>query len=640
MSVIRNVKWIGFVLVLLAAMMCFVSAEGAGEQVQILFTHDLHSHLDDFVIAGERVGGIARLKTLADEKRSEEDATLFVDGGDFSMGTLYQTIYETDAVELTMLGYLGVDATTFGNHEFDYRSEGLANMLDAALKNAERDPELILPRLLISNIDWTKHTTDDNLLVRDALERYGDTSCTVFERGGVKFGVFGLMGADAESCAPESGIDFDDIVPVAREQVKLLREMGADIIVCLSHSGVWPDVDRSEDEQLAMAVPEIDVIISGHQHTAFSEPIRHGDTYVVSCGEYGQQLGELDLRRREDGRWELVNYEILPIDDSIAADGGMTGLLDQYREKINTEYLVDFGYTYDQVLAVNEIPFKQFSQFGQGLGGEPLGSIIADAYRFAVREAEGEDYEYVAAAVAPLGTIRDTLQMGELTVWDAFNVCSLGIGKDKITGYPLVSVYLTGAEIRTAAEIDISVSSIMSAARLYPSGVVWTYNPNRLILDRVTDVKLVAEDGSLAELEDDKLYRAVVGLYSAQMLGAVEDVSYGILSITPKDKNGVPIENYEDHIIYDREGNEVKEWYALASYLESFEKNEAGISVIPASYSEPDERKICDDSTNIVDLLKNPGSIAQAIYAVVVALVAAVVLTAVLLTCRRRRKQR
>ena len=127
-------KWAFLALCMMAALVCFAGAENSGEEVQILFTHDLHSHLDDYVIAGERVGGIARLKTLADEKRGEEEATLFVDSGDFSMGTLYQTIFETDAVELSMLGYLGVDATTFGNHEFDYRSEGCAE------KRGERSP--------------------------------------------------------------------------------------------------------------------------------------------------------------------------------------------------------------------------------------------------------------------------------------------------------------------------------------------------------------------------------------------------------------------------------------------------------------------------------------------------------------------
>ena len=50
----------------------------------------------------------------------------------FLMGTLIQTVYETEAAELRMLGYLGCDVTTWGNHEFDYRSSGLANMLNTA----------------------------------------------------------------------------------------------------------------------------------------------------------------------------------------------------------------------------------------------------------------------------------------------------------------------------------------------------------------------------------------------------------------------------------------------------------------------------------------------------------------------------
>ena len=180
----------------------------------------------------------------------------------------------------------------------------------------------------------------------------------------------------------------------------------------------------------------------------------------------------------------------------------------------------------------------------------------------------------------------------------------------------------------------------MSAARLYPSGVEWTYNPNRLILNKVTDVRLVGENGEYKELEDDKLYRAVVGLYAAQMLGAVEDVSYGILSITPKDKNGVPIENYEDHIIYDRDGNEVKEWYALASYLDSFPEDEDGVSVIPETYAEPDERKICDDSTNLRDILKDPNGIVLTIYGIGLLLVALVTFVATVIVKKIRRKRR
>ena len=77
---------------------------------------------------------------LIDEKKQEDPDTLVLDGGDFSMGTLIQTVYETEAAELRMLGYLGYDVTTLGNHEYDYRSKGLANMLEAAKASGETVP--------------------------------------------------------------------------------------------------------------------------------------------------------------------------------------------------------------------------------------------------------------------------------------------------------------------------------------------------------------------------------------------------------------------------------------------------------------------------------------------------------------------
>ena len=70
------------------------------------------------------------------------------------------------------------------------------------------------------------------------------------------------------------------------------------------------------------------------------------------------------------------------------------------------------------------------------------------------------------------------------------------------------------------------------------------------------------------KLENDKLYRVVSGMYSAQMAGhRSKDKSFGILSIVPKDENGQPITDFSTRILRDKNGNEIKEWYALAAYL-------------------------------------------------------------------------
>ena len=154
----RRVKRV--IVLILIVMLCMplltgVQTEAAdGEKhLDVLFTHDTHSHLNSYstIVNGKQkeVGGFARIKTLIDEKKKENPDTLILDGGDFSMGTLIQTVYTTEAAELRMLGYLGCDVTTFGNHEFDYRSSGLADMLKTAKNSGET-----VPKLVVCNVDW------------------------------------------------------------------------------------------------------------------------------------------------------------------------------------------------------------------------------------------------------------------------------------------------------------------------------------------------------------------------------------------------------------------------------------------------------------------------------------------------------
>ena len=95
-------------------------------------------------------------------------------------------------------------------------------------------------------------------------------------------------------------------------------------------------------------------------------------------------------------------------------------------------------------------------------------------------------------------------------------------------------------------------------------------------------------------------------LFRSQMLGAVTDVSYGILSVQPKFADGTPIEDIEDAIIT-ADGREVKAWAAVAGYLDSLEDTDGdGISDIPKYYAGTQGRKIVEDSRAIGDLIKNP----------------------------------
>ena len=111
---------------------------------------------------------------------------------------------------------------------------------------------------------------------------------------------------------------FKDPSEAARETVEEIKKNeDVDMIACVSHSGTWEDEKVSEDEILAKNVPDIDLIVSGHTHTQLAEPILQGDTCIVSCGEYGKNLGTLSMTQKENGRWETDTYELVPVTDEI-----------------------------------------------------------------------------------------------------------------------------------------------------------------------------------------------------------------------------------------------------------------------------------------------------------------------------------
>ena len=130
--------------------------------------------------------------------------------------------------------------------------------------------------------------------------------------------------------------------------------------------------------------------------------------------------------------------------------------------------------------------------------------------------------------------LRADLPAGDITVSQAFDVLSMGVGEDGTSGFPLVTCYLTGKELRAAAEVDASVTPIMPAAQLYMSGMVYTFNPHRMFFNRVTSCWLEEPsfatgllEREMSRIEDDQLYRVVTGMYSAQMLGTVKEKSLG-----------------------------------------------------------------------------------------------------------------
>ena len=650
-------KCSSLLLALLLIILCVPGAEAlppsSDFEATILFTHDLHSHfLPQSTEDGGESGGYAPLKTAIDRERALHPNALLVDGGDFSIGSLIQTLYTTQAAELRTMGALGYDAATLGNHEFDHTGAGLARMLNAAADSGDR-----LPALVEANYAPAPDNPDRDVILA-AMDNYGVAETLLFDRDGVTYGLFGLMGVDSHDCAPTSGFVLEDMVQAAQRCVEALEAQGAELILCLSHSGT--EGGEGEDYALAKAVDGIDVIISGHTHATLAEPIAVNDTYIVSAGPYCRNLGSITLEKDGDAL-RLTDYHLTPIDETLPHDLDTAALVEGWKAQVGETYLKRHGLTYDQVLAHSD--FSLATPRSGIQEGNALGELVSDAFLYAANAADraaGREPQ-VTVAVTADGVLRAPLAAGDITVSQVFDVLSMGVGSDDTSGFPLVAVYLTGAELRDALEVDASVTPIMPAAQLYCAGVQYAFNTHRMFFNRVTDCRIHKEtlrtepalsigsgggqgeygytvtqvDTVFSEIDDSRLYRVVTGMYSAQMLGTVKGKSMGLLSLEPKMADGTPVTDFNDCILRDEAGNEIKEWYALAMYLQAL-----GPDGIPARYSAPDGRKMVSRSWNPVELVKSPNWITLLVLTAVLLLTIAVVsIVRFIILRKRRRKQ-
>jgi 5'-nucleotidase/UDP-sugar diphosphatase len=578
-------------------------------QLSIVFTHDLHSYfLPHEVFTGEGLpaqrGGYAKITRLVQEQRAlKGDRILLVDAGDFSMGTLFHTTFMKEAAELKLMGEMGYDATTFGNHDFDFHNDGLAAALHIARFKGGR-----LPAIVASNVVFSGDAAENSL--KEAFRQYPVRDYIVLKRNGLRIGLFGLMGKDAADDAPFARpLVFADPVANGRRIVEILKNHEkVDVIVCLSHSGTSAVKKHSEDEILAREAPDIDVIISGHTHTVLPRPIIVGKTIIVSSGRYGEFLGVLDLEYTKDKGMNVASYEMKPVTASLPDDPRLAADILKFEKTVDHDYLAPFSYQFNQVVAESGFHLEPLSSIYATPRETGLGNMITDAYRYAVEKAEGKNYEYIHLVIDPLGLIRDSFRLGRIAVADVFQVLSIGLGMDGVPGYPLVAVYITGDEMKDLLEVQTSVAPHKTDAHFQLSGVRLTYNPHRLPFDRVTAVQVREADGSYRPLESGRLYRICMNSYTTKMAEFVQRASHGLIRLTPKDKTGRTVSDIKDARIDadpTRPGiQELKEWVALATYMKSFPDTDGnGVPNIPEKYRQPEGRITSAPSWNPVRLI-------------------------------------
>jgi 5'-nucleotidase / UDP-sugar diphosphatase len=593
----------------------------------ILHTNDMHSNFigmgpaadySPFTLNDDATkGGYARLAALIarrKEARNGQGPVLVLDAGDYSMGTPFAAASREIGGELQLMGRMGYDAATFGNHETDLGPDGLGKAITVAAKAGR------IPAVVASNFDFSKDDptlTDLKRLTREGVIRRH----LVIERGGIRFGLFGVLGKEAQIYTSGGAVTFADPIETAKEMVKVLRETEkADVVIALSHGGVTKGKDgrysEGEDVDLPRAVPGIDVVIGGHSHTELREAtIVNGRTPVVQTGKEGQHLGELVISL-DGGTLKVESYRLHPVDDTIMGDRAIAGEIDILKKSVTGAVFASRGYSIDQPLAVapRDLP-NTFTDIG---AGTLLANLVTDAFR----EATNADIGFTAN-----GMMRAALKRGKSgvqTVYDVFAVAPLGSGVvDPTAGSSLVTGYFTGQELKNLLEFFL-VDSPAHPGEYFPrtSGMRFRYDTSRPKFDVVTAIEMGDLDRGYKAIDitgkDERLYSLTCPTMLAMILVAIPKYTKGKLPLVPKNKAGQPLKSKVE-ALDDPRGNtpdllspsgtadkgsvamgagkdavrEIKEWQAIMDHLRSLPvKTKGELPVIPVDERAAEVRAI------------------------------------------------
>ncbi|MBN1337303.1 MAG: 5'-nucleotidase C-terminal domain-containing protein [Deltaproteobacteria bacterium] len=566
----------------------------APERLTILHTNDVHAHLmgygpeADYTpdVAGDddTIGGIARIAAMVDRIRTASDhPVLLVDAGDWRAGSLFQLLDTTEAPGLQVFQAMGYDATTIGDHEWDWGSDDLAATIAAGDVLGVNVP------IVASNMVTDPSNPADDA-VEALLESGRVTSTWIAEKEGLRVGLMGLLGEGAAAVAPAAApVTFTSIAEAAASAVTDLGD--TDIIVVLSHSGL------SEDLAIAEAVPDVDVIVGGHTHTVTEEAILAGwrDTVIVQAGAYGAWLGQLDLVRNGDG-WAVDSFRLHAVDDGATGDAGVTALVDGFVDDLDSGPLAALGTSYFGPVA--EVPGDVTMMESCSESG--LGNLVTDAFRArtnALRPDDPVDFAFEAHSI-----IRDDLLYGTDGIQrfaDVFRVLPLGSGWDGRPGRPLVAFWITADELVDVCEITASICPTYGCDYFVEvSGLRCHLDMERSQFNRARSVdRWTGTDWEPIPTGTEDLYHVTVDTYVGSVMGRLESLTYGGIVITPKDAVGKPVPSVAE-MVFDADAKtdgvqELELWEALLDYLASFEDTDGDvIPNVPDTYLEPEGRYV------------------------------------------------
>lgn len=354
------------------------------------------------------------------------------------------------AHRIDILNKFRINAMVPGNHDFQFC------------------PKALLKRIKESNFSWLAA----NAVYPNGKPLTGEKQALVIEVDGIKIGVFGLITTRTPNLACIDDIQFLPQVDTARSVVANLKKQGVQVFIALTH------LDEVEDEDLAESVPDLNLILGGHDHEPMS--LRKGKTLILKSGKDLEYLGlvNMTLQKQSSGKvqvlqsWHLLSSRGQPKDLSM--------------EKLVKEVKVKEQILLAEPIGPSPIAFENSEALVRSEESK-FGGLVADAIR-----------EYCSSdlAIMPGGTFR-----GEASFREGDTLTLYDLKKELPFDDLLVKFKTTGKVIKEALENSVSQAPKLAGRFLQISGLQFTYNISHPSNSRVTQILIQGK-----ELDPDRSY--------------------------------------------------------------------------------------------------------------------------------------
>lgn len=283
-------------------------AEGSSRTITAMLLQ-LNDVYEITPVQGGQWGGLARVATLLQRLKAENPNTYSFIAGDFYSPSAIGTA-EVEGERLAgkqmvaVLNAMGLDYVTFGNHEFDVSRDQFYQRL------SESDFTYISSNVFDENGQPFPGVLDHHIL--KAPGQPGDTLR------------IGLVGVTLDS-NPEDYVSYTDPLDAVKTRVAALTGR-TDAQVAITHLALQQDV------QLAEAVPELDLIMGGHEHENWYVERGSGMTPIAKADANARTAYLHHLRFNPETGDVSVRSRLLEITEAVPEDSATAQVVESWVE--------------------------------------------------------------------------------------------------------------------------------------------------------------------------------------------------------------------------------------------------------------------------------------------------------------------